>query len=247
MAAAAMYWHGERQRQARLLMADPDELGAHSELVVYALARGRRGFAQHCAACHGPQAQGDPRRGVPDLTDRDWLYGSGRSSEIERVILYGIRAGNSKGWNLASMPAFATPNPYRQYALVPLRPSEIDDLSAYLLSLQSQPGGYAQPGSEAQAGDAEAVARGQKLYRSAERGLCWDCHGERARGNSAIGAPDLVDSIWLYGDGSRSSIYRSIAYGRAGVCPAWVSRLDALSIRSIALYVHSLSATDSHD
>ena len=63
-----------------------------------------------------------------------------------------------------------------------------------------------------------------------------------ARGNPAIGAPRLTDTIWLYGDGSRTAIRRSIAEGRAGSCPAWTAKLDAATIRSLAVWVHHLSA-----
>ena len=74
-------------------------------------------YAQHCASCHGAHLEGDRTRAVPNLADNDWLYGTGRVSEIEHVILYGIRSGNSKGWDLAQMPAFATAHPYKLYAM----------------------------------------------------------------------------------------------------------------------------------
>jgi cytochrome c oxidase cbb3-type subunit III len=42
---------------------------------------------------------------------------------------------------------------------------------------------------------------------------CAVCHGVSMRGNTAIGAPDLTDSVWLYGDGSVYGIERTILYG----------------------------------
>jgi cytochrome c oxidase cbb3-type subunit 3 len=33
---------------------------------------------------------------------------------------------------------------------------------------------------------------------------------------------------------------QSIRTGRGGIMPAWVDRLDAVSIKMVALYVHSL-------
>jgi hypothetical protein len=36
-------------------------------------------------------------------------------------------------------------------------------------------------------------------------------------------------------------LFLSIAYGRQGVCPAWVGRISAAGIRELALYVYSLS------
>ena len=233
VATTIVYARSTNALRTRLLMAIPDTIPADATLNAYAMSRGKVAFARHCASCHGQRGQGDVVRGVPNLGDHDWLYGTGRVVEIERVVLYGIRSGNSKGWKLASMPAFATNNPYKLYQLSPLTPQEISDVTEYILSFQGR------------SADAAATERGTKVYRSPVRGLCWDCHGERAQGNSAIGAPNLTDDIWLYGDGSRASIYNSVAYGHAGSCPAWISRLSPLTIRAVAVYVHNLSATAS--
>jgi len=47
---------------------------------------------------------------------------------------------------------------------------------------------------------------------------CAVCHGENMRGNTAIGAPNLTDSIWLYGNGTVYDIERTILYGvRSGL------------------------------
>jgi cytochrome c oxidase cbb3-type subunit 3 len=227
---AALWWRHQAALGNALVRAYPDAIPGDPALETWALARGRRAYARHCSSCHGAAGEGDRQRGVPDLRDGDWLYGSGRVLEVERVVLYGIRAENSKGWRLSVMPGYARREPDRQYRLEPLRPSEIDDVTEYLMKLQGQP--YV-----------EAVAaRGALVYRNQSRGLCWDCHAENARGNPAIGAPRLTDGIWLYGDGSRAAIRRSIADGRAGVCPAWVGRLDAVTIRALAVWVHQLSA-----
>jgi cytochrome c oxidase cbb3-type subunit III len=42
---------------------------------------------------------------------------------------------------------------------------------------------------------------------------CASCHGANLRGNQAIGAPNLADSIWLYGDGGIGDIENTISYG----------------------------------
>jgi cytochrome c oxidase cbb3-type subunit 3 len=216
--------------RAALLMAIPDEVPSIPSLDRLAMSSGRSSFFRYCAPCHGAHGEPDARRGVPDLRDSDWLYGSGRVSEIERVVLYGIRSGDSKGWDLASMPAFATPNPYERYKMLPLGPQEIHDVTEYVYSLQHA------------SADPDAAARGKQLFYNQSRGLCWDCHGDRAQGDPGIGAPNLRDPIWLYGDGSRESIYASIAYGRAGSCPAWLGKLSPATIVSLAVYTHSLSA-----
>lgn len=219
----------------RLLRLLPDEIPANQELNAFAMARGRPAFARRCARCHGIAGQPDPLHGVPDLRDRDWLYGSGRVGEVERVILYGIRSGNSKGWNLASMPAFGTPHPYARYSIPSLTPQELADVTEYVYSFQHRDA------------DLGAVVRGKRVFEGQSRGLCWDCHGGLGTGDPSIGAPNLRDGIWLFGDGSRRSIYRSIAYGRAGSCPAWIGKLSPVTIVAVAVYTHSLSQAPSGD
>ncbi len=218
---------GERATEARLLRADPDTLAANAGLNRFAIRHGAPIFHARCASCHGDRGDGDPSRGVPNLTDQDWLYGEGEVSDIERVVDYGIRSHNPKGWNMAVMPALATPNPGGEKGLQPLSPGDIEDLVDYLLQVEQSPH------------DAAGSARGAVIY--ATRGACYDCHNADARGDAAIGAPNLADHIWLYGDGGRAAIYQSIALGHQGVCPAWIKTLSPAQIREVAVYVHSLS------
>ncbi len=222
-------WAAQRNViRSRLMIGNPDGISGDRDLERYALSAGRRGFAAHCASCHGRHLEGDRRLGIPNLADGDWLYGTGRVSEIERIILYGIRSGHPKAWNLASMPAYATPNPYKASKIEPLTPRDVNDVAAYLYAFRHEPP------------DPDAAARGAKVFSKA--GQCFDCHGSDAKGDPAIGAPDLTDAIWLYGDGSLPSITLSIAYGRAGACPPWIDRLAPATIRAIAVYVHSAGA-----
>jgi cytochrome c oxidase cbb3-type subunit 3 len=227
--ALARHWHAQSKLRAALLTTLPDDIPSDPILYARANAVGRPAFLRYCSGCHGARGEPDTLRGVPDLRDHDWLYGSGRVIEIERVLLYGIRAGNAKGWDLASMPAFATANPYDKYKTESLPLGEIDDVSEFLYSLRHQ--GF----------DAEAAARGRRVYFNQSRALCWDCHSQQFEGDTAIGAPNLNDTIWLYGDGSRRSIRDSISYGRKGRCPAWIGKLSFGTIRALAVYTYSLS------
>jgi cytochrome c oxidase cbb3-type subunit III len=216
--------------QSQLLRADPDALAPHASLVEFAVRNGASIFDSHCAQCHGPKGHGSTSLGVPDLTDADWLYGEGSVADIERVINYGIRSNNPKAWNLARMPAFGRPqtNPPNPN-IRPLSAGAINDVIEYLRSLQ---------GSSA---DGHAVARGASVFGNT--GGCFDCHGADAKGDAAIGAPNLVDHITLYGDGSRQSLFDSIAIGRQGVCPDWSGKLTPAQIRETAFYVHSLASS----
>ncbi len=67
---------------------------------------------------------------------------------------------------------------------------------------------------------------GQAQYNT----FCIACHGATASGNAALGAPSLVDNVWLYGN-SDEALRESIANGRNGEMPAFGGRLDATQIR----------------
>jgi len=70
-------------------MLTPAEVSDMTEYVVAlsgrpadaaAVGRARQLYADNCAACHAPNGVGDQAQGAPDLTDREWLYGSDRES-----------------------------------------------------------------------------------------------------------------------------------------------------------------------
>ncbi len=51
-----------------------------------AVARATQVFAEQCAACHGPEGRGDQTKGVPNLTDGEWLYGSSREAIRDQIV-----------------------------------------------------------------------------------------------------------------------------------------------------------------
>jgi cytochrome c oxidase cbb3-type subunit 3 len=222
--AAAARLIGVAAGDRALLGVDADVIPGRPALRAFAIARARPAYLARCAGCHGADMTGNRRLGAPDLTDADWLHGEGRVSDIEQTLTWGIRAGDPKGRNLASMPAYGHAEPYARYHIPPLSPGDIRDVTEYLLSLESRPA------------DGSAAGRGVAIFHG--RGGCYDCHGQDGHGDGAIGAPNLTDRIWLYGDGSRTAIFDSIAGGRAGVCPAWINRLTASQIRALAVFVH---------
>jgi cytochrome c oxidase cbb3-type subunit 3 len=213
---------------AQLLYAEPDSIAANVTLARFAEREARPLYLKHCASCHGAELKGDTARGVPNLADSDWLYGVGRIPEIEKTILYGIRSGHNRGWNLADMPAFGEATPYRRYKVNPLTPQQITDVIAYMRLLEGKP-----------VADQASTARGAKVF--ADTGQCFDCHANDGAGDSAIGAPNLTDKVWLYGDGSDASVFKSIAHGHRGVCPAWTYRLKPGEVRALAVYLYMAS------
>jgi len=71
--------------------------------------------------------------------------------------------------------------------------------------------------------------------------ICAACHGADARGNPQIHAPNLTDSVWLYG-GSEATIIETITKGRSGQMPSHKGFLDDGKIHLLAAYVYGLSA-----
>jgi len=210
-----------------LLRTPPDAIARRADLVRYAQGVAAPVYRSQCARCHGAHLRGDPARGAPNLADKDWLYGEGSISQIQQTITYGIRSGNPKGRSLASMPAFAHPDSAGREKVNPLTPGEIGDLVEFLFSVENRPA------------DAAAAARGALLY--SDKGVCYDCHSRDAQGDQAIGAPNLADTIWLYGDGSRRSVFNAIAQGRAGACPAWGQRFRPALLRALAVFLYATS------
>ncbi len=196
---------------AALVGADLSSVKDNEELYQFAVAGGRSHFAVNCSQCHGSGAQGGP--GFPNLNDDDWLWG-GTVDDIYQTIRFGIRSGHDET-RTGEMPAFVRDEI--------LEKSQASDVAEFVLSL-SQEGR-----------DAEAVAKGKEIF-AAE---CAACHGDNAKGNRELGAPNLTDAIWFYG-GDKETIVKTITNGRANVMPSWDHRLDDSVIRQISLYVHSL-------
>ena len=73
---------------------------------------------------------------------------------------------------------------------------------------------------------------GQKLFAA----NCVACHGDDAKGNPELGAPNLTDKFWIYG-GDLETIDTTVWGGRQGHMPTWESRLSELDRRSLTLYL----------
>jgi cytochrome c oxidase cbb3-type subunit III len=181
-------------------------------LLALARARGRIVFADNCAPCHGSGAAG--AKGYPNLNDDDWLWG-GTLDQISQTIQFGVRSGNPKDHE-SQMLAFGRDGI--------LKPEEIVTVANYVRSLS---GLSTAPGYDA--------AAGKKIFEA----NCVACHGEGGKGNQEMGAPNLTDQIWLYGS-DEATIVETITHGRGGVMPAWVGRLDPVTIKALTVFVHSL-------
>jgi cytochrome c oxidase cbb3-type subunit 3 len=187
------------------------EIARSPDLLRFAMAAGASSFQTNCGPCHGRNAQGFT--GYPSLNDDDWLWG-GKIEDIHKTILYGVRSGH-RSTRQGDMPRYGIDKL--------LTDAEIDAAAEHVLSLSRQ------------STDAAAAEKGAKIFKE----QCAACHGPEGKGIAEQGSPNLTDGIWLYG-GSKAAIVESIRTGRGGQMPWWDGRLDKVTLKSLAVYVHSL-------
>ena len=197
--------------ESKLVSMSYADIKSDQDLHTRAITSGKALFGNNCAVCHGFSAEGQKR--FPTLSDKDWLWG-GSVEAIERTIRVGINAGHEET-QAGEMLAFGKDEV--------LDRQQVKDVIEYVLSLSDG------------AHETDRAARGAPAF--AEN--CASCHGEKGRGSYETGAPNLTDKVWLYG-GDRDTLWQTIFYGRRGVMPHWDERFDAPTIKSLALYVHSL-------
>ncbi len=195
----------------RIGAAELAAIAQDGELFAFAQAGGRSAFGVNCAQCHGQGAAGS--KGYPNLNDDDWLWG-GTLEAIHQTLVAGIRSDHAD----TRQNVMAA---YLKDGI--LSRDQVNDVTEYVLSL----GGGAE--------NAAAVERGQAVF--AEQ--CVACHQEGGVGSAELGAPNLTDSVWLFG-GDRRTIVETLSYGRGGVMPAWDGKLSPETIKMLAVYVHQL-------
>lgn len=202
-----------RKAAADAIAAVPlDALVKDEKLMPLAIAGGAAAFKQNCVQCHGSGAAGS--LGYPNLKDDDWLWG-GSIQEIELTLQHGIRAADDPATRTSLMPSFG------KDGILTL--AQVGDTTAHVLSLSGK------------APNDVAAQRGQMVFAA----NCAACHGPDAKGMSQLGAPNLTDAVWLYGSQPKQ-VSASIHKAHAGVMPAWSKKLDAVTIKMLAAYVHSL-------
>ena len=187
-----------------------DQISRDKDLMEFAMNGGKAAFQNNCAMCHGTGAMG--QKGFPNLNDDDWLWG-GTVDNIYTTLLYGIRSNHHKARSSA-MPAFGNDKI--------LTKQEIEQVTDYVLSLSNGQ-------------DQAQFPAGKEIFAN----NCAACHNASAKGNREVGAPNLTDKIWLYGN-TKKDVFYTIYHSQAGVMPSWVGRLDDNTIKELAIYVHSL-------
>ena len=129
---------------------------------------------------------------------------------IEYTLTHGIRQAGHDETRMSIMPAFEGM----------LEPAQVEAVVSHVLSLS---------------GKAEGSAMGAQIFAD----NCAVCHGASGEGTREFGAPNLSDAIWLRGS-NREDIRRQVLNPRLGMMPKWEGRLDPVTIKMLAAYVHSL-------
>jgi len=203
---------GRAKVLAAIAATPVEQIPQKPELLAAAKAGGKAAFLVNCVQCHGSGAAGST--GYPNLNDDDWLWG-GSMPAIHQTITDGIRYPGNDQTRTSLMPSFGRDGL--------LTPAQVGDVASHVRSLS----GSEKPGA--------ASARGAQVFAD----NCVACHGPDGKGQRQFGAPNLTDAIWLFG-GSREAVIGSITNAHAGVMPAWKGRLDPVTIKMLAVYVHSL-------
>jgi cytochrome c oxidase cbb3-type subunit 3 len=76
----------------------------------------------------------------------------------------------------------------------------------------------------------------------AKFGACAGCHGDDAKGNADMGAPNLTDDAWEYG-GTEADIVETIMKGRKGGMPAFQDMLGDAKIQLLTAYIWNMKGT----
>ena len=105
-----------------------------------------------------------------------------------------------------------------------LNATQISDVANYVRSLSGLPT------------DPSKAALGEEVFKA----NCVACHGADAKGNIALGAPNLTDKVWLYGS-SEATITETVTKGRNAMMPAQANVLSPEKIQLLTAYVWGLS------
>lgn len=139
----------------------------------------------------------------------------GDLAAIEKTLLHGVRWEGSNETRFSLMPGFGEV----------FSDGQINALAGHVLSFT---------------GRGQSSAVGAELYTV----NCVACHGASGAGDRTFGAPALNDAIWLYG-GDEAAVRQQIAQPQHGVMPGWKDRLDPVTIKMLAAYVHSLGGGEA--
>ncbi len=146
-------WLAQQPTYAKLAARQPGEVAAGQALY------------QVCAACHGPQGEGNQALNAPKLSGQEDWY-------LKRQLAYfkdGIRGSNPDdvfGQQMAPMAAILA------------NEAALNDIAAYIQTLPDEPAAHTVNGN---------VKKGRDMYST-----CSKCHGKQGEGRWAVNAPRIA-------------------------------------------------------
>lgn len=105
-----------------------------------------------------------------------------------------------------------------------IKPADASDIAQYVRSLSGL------------ASDDLRIVPGKRGFET----FCVACHGAEGKGNTALGAPNLTDNVWLFGS-SEASIVSTIMNGRENIMPPQEGILNEDQIRILTAWVWGLT------
>jgi cytochrome c oxidase cbb3-type subunit 3 len=202
---------GKAGTVSRISAAPVESILADPELARFATSAGASAFKVNCTQCHGTGAAGGP--GYPNLNDDAWIWG-GTIAEVYQTIAHGVRSPTDTDTRYNMMPNFGVDGM--------LDHEQVKSVATYVAGLSGLVGGAITP-------------EGEQLFVD----NCSACHAEGGVGMPEVGGPALNDRIWLY-EGSLAAIEAQVNKPRHGVMQSWSEKLDDVTIKELAIYVHGL-------
>lgn len=226
---------------AELATLNVNDIVKSLRLNATAMTLGQKVYAANCASCHGEELGGSREQHAPNLTDVDWLFSGDDldtggviklASDVEWTVLYGIRNEHAKSRGLeadmvAYLPEFRNEHDTMAYGNMRfLTDEEIDDVAEYVMQISNQ-----------QVTDPGKAGRGRALFM--DRANCFDCHGDDATGNPALGSTNLTKpELYLFGS-DRATVIETIKQGRRGTMPAFEGKLRPEELKAVSVFTFS--------
>jgi cytochrome c oxidase cbb3-type subunit 2 len=177
-----------------------------------AIAKGRELYGEHCAMCHGDEAEGDIGPGLDDYDADD--------GDFYEVLSTGVEG---------EMPGFGSQ----------LDSGALWSIITFLQSLseEEEPEADESASPEPRKEDPAAIEKGEEIYGA----RCAMCHGKGLEGSIGPSLVDDVFA-GQEGDASDSAYFKVIFDGRAGGMPTFGAQLTEEEIRAVVSFIRSRQA-----
>ncbi len=184
------------------------------------LAAGKAAYAV-CAACHGPEGQGNQAMNAPQIAGQAAWYTKRQLTAFQKGHR-GTAPGDTYGAQMRPMSMTVTD------------PAAMENIAAFIESLPAT--------------KPDATLGGDAAAGAASYAVCAACHGQNAEGNEALGGPALANlNDWYlarqlknFKEGRRA-YHPEDTYG-AQMKPMSMTLADDTAINNVVAYIGTLAA-----